>query len=542
MNQNDELARLMERLRLNLAILGISATEDDLQDVQLQGYPAVVADFERAITGIERDRQPDIGFNPAPNDEMLRQPFGDGVSPAHASEPRRPAPPTFRVENPLAFASARQVAALLRDRQLSSTELTEMALERIARHDPALNAFQVVLGEEARSAARQADLEIGSGRYRGPFHGVPVGVKDLMAMRGTSTMAGSSQPWADFDTFDAAAVRQLREGGAVIVGKTRLSEFAYSPGSNNAHYGSTANPWDLNHDTGGSSSGSGAAVAAGLVYTALGTDTGGSIRIPSSFCGTVGLKPSHGRTSLYGTAPLSWSLDHLGPMARTVGDCADLLDLLAGPDPRDPRTLSAPPALAARPLAGLRVGVLGDDGSGTPLATETVLRIWRQALDLLVEAGAILAPVDVPWLDAARQVNGAMLVIEAVTLHEERLRTRWSEIGEFPRRRLLQGLLHGPSAYVRANQARGVLRVQARDLFNRVDVLSTPTMPFGAPKLGVPGGVRFTAPWNLLGLPALSHPVGLTDEGLPIGLQLVGAPGCEATVLAAGAALEAHGL
>ncbi|MGH2410558.1 MAG: amidase, partial [Chloroflexota bacterium] len=468
-------------------------------------------------------------------------PYGAAI-PAARAPSGRPLPPDFRAEDPLAFASAREVAALLRERRLSSTELTTMALDRIAQRDPALNAFQVVLAEEALAAAREADREIGSGRYRGPYHGVPVAVKDLLAMRGTAPFAGSSQPWPGFESFDSAAVERLRAGGAVIVGKTRLSEFAYSPGSNNAHYGSTANPWDTSRDTGGSSSGSGAAVAAGLVYAALGTDTGGSIRIPAAFCGIAGLKPSYGRTSLHGGVTLAWSLDHLGPMTRTVGDGADLLDLLAGPDPRDPRTLAAAPALPARPLAGLRIGVLGDDGSRVKLGTDAVMAAWRQGLDALAEGGAELVPVDVAWLDLARQVNGALLVLEAFTLHEERLRTGWNGIGEFPRRRLMQALLHGPSAYVRASQARAMLREQARALFGRIDLLSTPTMPFGAPELGVPGGTRFTAPFNLLGLPALSMPVGLTGENLPIGLQLVGPPGAEATVLAAGAALEASGV
>ena len=537
-----DLGRLMDRLRTNLALAGIPATEDDLRDIQEQGYPSTVADFERAMAAVGHDRQPDIQLQSSTKSDAPVPSYGASVPADRVSTDRQPIPPDFRSEDGLAFVSAREVAALLRERRLSSTELTAMALDRIARRGPALNAFQVVLADEALAAARAADREIGLGRYRGPYHGVPVAVKDLLAMRGTATSAGSSQPWPGFADFDSAAVERLRAGGAVIVGKTRLSEFAYSPGSNNAHYGPTANPWDAGRDTGGSSSGSGAAVAAGLVYAALGTDTGGSIRIPSAFCGLVGLKPSHGRTSLYGGVTLSWSLDHLGPMTRSVGDGADLLDLLAGPDPRDPRTLVAAPVLPARPLAGLRVGVLGDDGSGTQLATDSVLAGWRRGLEALAEGGAELVPVDVAWLEMARQVNGTLLVLEAFTLHEERLRTRWNEIGEFPRRRLMQALLHGPSAYVRASQARAMVWEQARELFERIDLLSTPTMPFGAPKLGVPGGTRFTAPFNLLGLPALSLPVGLTGEGLPIGLQMIGPPGAEATVLVAGAALERSGI
>ncbi len=331
----------------------------------------------------------------------------------------------------------------------------------------------------------------------------------------------------------------MREAGAVIVGKTRLSEFAYSPGSNNRHYGPVANPWNMAHDAGGSSSGSGAAVAAGLVYAALGTDTGGSIRIPASLCGVVGLKPTFGRTSLAGAVALSWSLDHLGPLARSAGDCAALLDVLSGVDRRDPRTAFCPPGRrAALSLAGLRIGVLGDDGTGRPLASDDVLAAWRRGLDKLAEQGAVLVPIDIKELDLARQAHSTILVLEALAQHQTSMQQRWLDLGEFPRRRMLYGLGHPPTAYVRAQQARSWVRGRIEARFTDIDLLSTPSMPAGAPALAVPGSTAFTGSFNLLGLPAISAPVGFTADALPVGLQLVGLAGDEATVLAAAAALE----
>jgi aspartyl-tRNA(Asn)/glutamyl-tRNA(Gln) amidotransferase subunit A len=538
-NEPTMTAEIAARLRLNIRMAGIPVGEDDLKDLEERGYLQIVERFEQAMESVPRDIAPDTGAWTRVSEGPPAESFAAEV-PAPES-PSRPInlPPGHTDAEPLAFASLRTVAALLRERQVSAVELTTLSLNRISRFDPTLNAFQLILGEEAMAAARAADQEIGSGRYRGALHGVPVAVKDLFAMRGTPTWAGSSRALPGFETFDSTAVERLRAAGAVIVGKTRLSEFAYSPGSNNRHYGPVANPWNIAHDAGGSSSGSGSAVAAGLVYAALGTDTGGSIRIPASLCGVVGLKPTFGRTSLAGAVALSWSLDHLGPLARSAGDCAELLDVLSGFDRRDPRTASCPPPRRAHAIAGLRIGVLGDDGTGLPLASDDVLAAWRRGLATLKELGAVLVPIDIRELDLSRKAHATILVLEALAQHQASMQQRWPELGEFPRRRMLHGLAHSPTAYVRARQAGSLVRTSLEGRFTDIDLLSTPTMPAGASALGVPGSTAFTGPFNLLGLPAISAPVGFTADALPVGLQLVGLAGDEATMLAAVAALEA---
>ncbi|MGH2343786.1 MAG: amidase, partial [Chloroflexota bacterium] len=308
----DPSAELADRLRLNIRLAGIPATDDDIAEVEVRGYLQAIERIERAMESVPADLLPDMGTSAYVAEGVRAESFS-AEAPAAGTLPdpsRRP--PGHDDAEPLAFASLRDVAALLRRREVSSEELTNLALGRIDRFGGALNAFQLVLVDQAGAAARVADREIAEGHYRGALHGVPVAVKDLFAMRGTPTFAGTRHAWSDYERFDSTAVERLREAGAVIVGKTRMPEFAYSPGSNNQHYGPVANPWNPLHDAGGSSSGSGAAVAAGLVYAALGTDTGGSIRIPSSLCGIVGLKPTFGRTSLHGGVALSWSLDHLG--------------------------------------------------------------------------------------------------------------------------------------------------------------------------------------------------------------------------------------
>ncbi len=517
---------------------GIPVGEDDLEDIEARGYLGMVERFEQAMESVPRDISPDTGAWTVIAEGPRAESFAAEVSEPKPAGGSINLPPDHADAEPLAFASLRTVATLLRDRQISAVELATLSLDRIARFDPSLNAFQLVLADEALAAARAADREIGSGRYRGALHGVPVAVKDLFAMRDTPTWAGSSRAAPLYETFDSAAVERLREAGAVIMGKTRLSEFAYSPGSNNRHYGPVANPWNRLRDAGGSSSGSGAAVAAGLVYAALGTDTGGSIRIPASLCGVVGLKPTYGRTSLAGAVALSWSLDHLGPLARSAADCAEMLDTLSGLDRRDPRTGQCPPPRRARAVADLRIGVLGDDGTGLPLASDDVLTAWRSGLEVLEELGAVLVPIDIKDLEPARQAHSLILVIEALAQHQAAMQQRWLDLGEFPRRRMLRSLAHDPTAYVRAQQARSWVRGRIEARFSEIDVLSTPTMPSGAPALGVPGSTAFTGVFNLLGLPAISAPVGFTTEALPVGLQLVGLAGDEATLLAAVAGLE----
>jgi aspartyl-tRNA(Asn)/glutamyl-tRNA(Gln) amidotransferase subunit A len=338
---------------------------------------------------------------------------------------------------------------------------------------------------------------------------------------------------------DSTVVRKLELAGSVLLGKTNMMELAY--GYPHPDFGETRNPWDRTRTAGGSSGGSAAAVAAGLASAALGSDTGGSIRIPASLCGIVGIKPTFGRVSLYGATTLAWSLDHAGPLARTVTDAALLLDVLEGYDPRDPRTLQVMVPVVSNldaGVKGLRIGVVGNDGTGRDLGTPEVVAAWRKGLATLAAAGAELVEIDLPELEDLRVLNSAVLALEAATFHEPTLKTRLDDYGEFMRHRILAGYGYAPDAFVRAQQMRAIVRRRCMALFDRIDLLSTPTMPYGAPALGTPASTAFTAPFNILGWPAVTLPVGLTADGLPLGLQLAGRPWDEATVLRAARVVE----
>jgi aspartyl-tRNA(Asn)/glutamyl-tRNA(Gln) amidotransferase subunit A len=528
---------IVDRLRGNLRAAGIGAREADIQGLVEKGFLSRLLTFEQIVDRVAADRLPDYlaGWRGAPADT----PAASSTSSEKATPlPRSPAPEGQGLD----YASIGALAELLRTRQISPVELAERTLDRIAGRDATLNTYQLVLGDRARAAAVRAEAEIASGNYRGPLHGIPVAVKDLLDMAGTPTTAGTRILAGRVAETDASAVARLEAAGVVIVGKTRLSEFAYSPGSNNAHYGPTRNPWSADRDTGGSSSGSAAAVAAGLAYAALGSDTGGSIRIPASLCGVVGLKPTFGRVSLAGAVPLSWSLDHLGPLTRSVADAALLLEAIAGADLRDSRTSGASGFSAAGVeggAAGLRVGVLGDDGSGAPLGDDEALAAWRTGLAALERAGAELVPLDVPELEPLRWLNGAILAMEASAYHLPWLRERLDHYGEFMRQRILAAFAYAPGAFVRAQQARAALRERCAAIFERADLLSTPSQPGAAPPLGMPASTAFTGPFNILGWPAISVPAGLTAAGLPLGMQIAGRPWDEATVLRAARAVEA---
>ncbi len=513
---------ILKRLRANLKSARIPISKKDLEGMIEHGFLQYAVAFEELIQNIDRDTIPDYldgwGAQPTsrPQSWMEKKYLADDTS-VHQK-----------------FPSIYETAEKVKRRKVSPVELTELALARIAERDPILNAFQFICSDYARSAAQQAASEIRSGSYRGMIHGIPVAVKDLLAMRGTPTTAGSKILADRITDFDCAAVERLQAAGAIIVGKTRMSEFAYSPGSNNAHYGPTRNPHSLEADTGGSSSGSGAAVADGLVYAALGSDTGGSIRIPAAQCGIVGLKPTFGRVSLFGADTLSWSLDHLGPMTRTVRDAAFLLQVLAGFDLRDSRTRDIPLAGLEQFEDGCRsiiIGMLRDDGSGKPLADQESLLAWNSGLELLSQNGAELIELDLPEFNSLRILNSSIISMEAASYHAPMLSQRLNDFGEFFRQRVLAAFAFDPTSYIRANQARAVLRHRVCKIFKSVDLLALPTMPSGAPPLGTPASTSLTGPFNLLGWPVISIPVGRTKEGLPLGLQLAGKPWDEATVL-----------
>lgn len=441
--------------------------------------------------------------------------------------------------------SIAEVAPRIRSGEVSPVELAELSLARIEVANPILNAFRTTTPERAMAQARAAEDQIRRGEYRGPLHGIPIAIKDLMDMRGETTPAGSIVLADKVAAEDSEVVRLLDEAGAVIVGKTNMPEFAFSPGSNNSHYGPVPNPWDYSRDAGGSSSGSGAAVATGLVLGATGSDTGGSIRMPSTLCGIAGIKPTFGRVSGRGTATLSWSLDHMGPMTHTVEDAAIMLRIMAGFDPGDPRTRRVPvdnyPDAVERGVSGVRVGVLTDDGMGA-LGTPAVLQGLRDGVAALAAAGAEVVEIAIPEIADIAALYGTIVTIEAAAAYEEFLRNRLDDLDGFVRDRMSVAYAYSATAFVRAQQARTILRAQITERLSGVDLLATPGMPHEAPPLGVvESNTRFTGPFNALGWPAMVVPVGLGAGGLPVAIQLAGRPWMESLVFSASRVVERDG-
>jgi aspartyl-tRNA(Asn)/glutamyl-tRNA(Gln) amidotransferase subunit A len=444
-----------------------------------------------------------------------------------------------------------ETAAALRRREISSMELTNAALACIERLNPATNAVQLVMAEAAREGARQADAELARGEGRGPLHGIPVAVKDLFYTKGVRT-TGGSKLFEDFvPDHDAAVVESLRAGGAVLMGKTGLHELAYGITSSNPHFGAVRNPWDRDRIPGGSSGGSGAAVAAGMVFMAMGSDTGGSIRIPASFCGVVGLKPTYGRVSRFGSMPLAYSLDHMGPLTRSVRDAAAVLNVIAGYDPRDETTSRRPvenyvPDLQPS-LKGMRVGM--PDKYYLDRLEPDVDSAVRAAFRTVESHGAEIVPLPVPDIDAFNTVARLILLAEATAALEPYLERR-DQFGDDVMALLDQGRLIPATDYINAQRLRRKMQREFQALWSRVDCLFTPTTPITAPRIGETttkiGGelqnvrlatTRFVRAINLLGIPAVSIPCGRDQRGLPIGLQIVGKPFAEAVIMRAAQAV-----
>jgi aspartyl-tRNA(Asn)/glutamyl-tRNA(Gln) amidotransferase subunit A len=446
----------------------------------------------------------------------------------------------------LAHLSLAEAAALVAARQVSPVELTRTMLDRIASLDGTLHAFLTVTGEIALEQARAAEAAIVRGGVRSPVHGIPLAYKDLFATRGVRTTA-ASRLLADWTPdADATAVARLHAAGAVMVGKLMMNEFAFGVPERGAYGEHARNPWDPARTPGGSSSGSGAAVAAGLCYGALGSDTGGSIRGPAALCGIVGLKPTYGRVSRAGVVPLAWSLDHAGPMARTVEDCAILLQIIAGHDPADPASADEPVpdyrAALRTELRGLRAGVPRGfffDGVDDEVAARV-----EEALRVLEALGAAVVEVELPEAHLA-PLNVIILLSEAYTYHAADERGRGDLYPPRLRSRIQNGALFFAHEYLNAQRGRELMRRAFVRALQAVDVLVTPTVSHPAGALdelldAVEPPVRpmLTAPFNLTGLPAISVPCGFTAAGLPVGLQIAGRAFDEATVLAVAHAYE----
>ncbi len=436
-------------------------------------------------------------------------------------------------------------------RRLSPVEVVRALLGRIEADET--NSFVTVTGERALEDASRAEGEILAGRYRGPLHGTPVALKDIIYTRGVRTTMGSAFFANYVPERSATVARRLERAGSILIGKTNTHEFAYGPTGERSHFGPTRNPHDPRRITGGSSGGSGAAVAANLCYGALGSDTGGSIRIPASLCGIVGMKPTFGRVSKSGVFPLSWSLDHVGPITRTVEDNALLLNALAGHDPDDIHSVDLSTEDFTRDLE------IGLEGAGIGVPTsfftehvdEEVQARIREAAEVFVSLGAEVREVEIPNLWDTLPAQRLILASEAYAVHEERLENEPEKFGEEVRERLMEG--ERPKAYRYANaRRRGML---ATDEFDRalqgVDVLLTPTLPITATEIGqreISIGVyeetvrsaltRFTGPTDLTGHPSLSVPCVTTASGLPVGLQLIGRRFDEASLYRFGHAYE----
>jgi aspartyl-tRNA(Asn)/glutamyl-tRNA(Gln) amidotransferase subunit A len=439
--------------------------------------------------------------------------------------------------------SLSEAAAAIASGRLSPLELLDSTLDRLERVEPRVQAWVRVLADHARAAARALTDRRGSGTSPGPLHGIPVGIKDIFYTEGVETRCGSKIMAGFVPSYDATSVARLRRAGAIVLGKTHTTEFAsFDPSP-------ARNPWALDHTPGGSSSGSGAALAARMCQGALGSQTSGSICRPAAFCGVVGLKPTFGRVSRYGVHPLAWTLDHPGPMARTVRDVAMLFDAVAGPDPNDPSTMSAPPVPGAAAavddvrgseaaVRGLRIGV--PDRYFTDGLDPEGAAAYREALRVLGDLGCKVEDVRLPDLfEAAMDAHEIIHNVEAAAVHADTYRARPGDYGQ-KLRAIIETGFHVPApAYLRAQQIRTLLIAAMRGLLRDVDVLATPSAPGPAPAgLASTGSPVYNRPFSFLGFPSITAPCGFTAGGLPLGLQFGGRPFEETTLLRLATAYE----
>ncbi|MDT5103048.1 MAG: aspartyl-tRNA(Asn)/glutamyl-tRNA(Gln) amidotransferase subunit [Mycobacterium sp.] len=442
-----------------------------------------------------------------------------------------------------------EVAEKIRTKEVSPVEVTESALGRLEEVEPALTAFVTTTPELALEQAMLAEKEIGGGNYRGPLHGIPLGVKDLYDTAGTKTTSSSAQRADHVPDADSASVAKLYAAGMILIGKTHTHEFAYG-----ATTPTTGNPWAPDRTPGGSSGGSGAAVGAGVVHVALGSDTGGSIRIPAALCGTVGLKPTFGRASRVGVASLSWSLDHVGPLSRNVMDAALVMAAMSGYDRRDPGTVDIPvPDMVTgigAGVAGKKIGIPTDyytaqvDSAATAAAAAAAAK--------LEELGAELVEVTIPLAEHIIPAEWAIMMPEATAYHQDSLRNSPEKFTDETRTLLETGAAVLATDYINGLRLRTQIQAAWREMFASIDVLLAPTLVAAAtlrsdPFLRWPDGtveaataayVRFSAPANVTGLPSLSVPAAFTSDGLPLGVQIIGKPFAEPEILQVGYALE----
>ncbi len=446
-----------------------------------------------------------------------------------------------------------EVAKAIAQKRVSSREVTQSCLERIARWQPRLNAFMAIEADAALAAADAADAALAKGKGGGALHGVPLAHKDMYYDAGKVVTCGSKIRQDFVATTTSTALQRLKQAGQIRLGSLQMVEFAYGPTGHNAHYGAVHNPWATDHITGGSSSGSGSAVAARLTFAALGSDTGGSIRMPAHFCGVTGLKTTYGRISRAGAMPLSQSLDTVGPLARTAEDCALLLGLMAGADPADPTAITGPVpdyvAATRQPIKGLRIGVpaafyVDDlDPEVATILDETIAAFRRE--------GTEIVRVELPDQRQLTAASQLVIAVEAAAFHKRWLIERPQDYGPQVLMRLQNGLAIPGVSYLEAMRWRGPALAAHMAATAEVDAVLAPAVPIAAPTIAEsdvgnsPGAealiqrlTRFTRPVNYLGLPSLSIPAGFTKKGLPVGMQLIGRSFDEAMLLRIGAAFQ----
>jgi aspartyl-tRNA(Asn)/glutamyl-tRNA(Gln) amidotransferase subunit A len=439
-------------------------------------------------------------------------------------------------------------------REISSVELTRACLARAEAVNPRLNCFLAIEAGYALAAAEHADAEISCGERRGPLHGVPLAHKDMFYRAGKVTTGGSKIRRSFVAGFDSAIAKRLEAAGAVWLGNLNMSEFAANPAGHNFHHGHCRNPWDPQRITGGSSSGSASAVAARACFGSIGSDTGGSIRVPAAICGVSGLKPTYGRVSRHGALPRSWSLDAIGPLARTVEDCALLMSTIAGRDALDPTSVDLPvpdyAALLRAPLRAMRVGLPRNFFfEGVEASVQARL---DEALKVLTALGAKIVEVDVPEQERLFTISDAVVKSEAATMHGRWLRECPQDYSLFMRSRIEAGLHVPATRYLEALALRGrILADFVKQVFAKADVLFAPVLPIEVPRIaeteaGTPADVqrvivaltRCTRNVNFLGLPGLSVPCGFSANGMPAAFQLIGRPFAEARLLRLGHAYQ----
>lgn len=442
---------------------------------------------------------------------------------------------------------------LIKNREVSPIEVVDAFLTRIERLEPKINSFITILFDQAREEGKKAEKEIQKGIYLSPLHGIPYGLKDIFYVKGIKNTSGLKIFDNFIPAFDSTIAYRLKKAGAILLGKLNLHPLAYGVTGENEEYGNMHNPWNIDLVPGGSSGGNASAIASGECPFAIGSDTGGSIRIPSALCGIVGLKPTYGRISRYGMTALSWSQDHPGPMARTVDECAIIMNVLAGYDPMDPNTSKkeVPNYFEALKIdiKGIRVGLIKEILKA-PIEL-VVKEAFLKAIDHLNKLGAIISEISWPIYHHSIPIASIIQMVEATAYHSELIRKDGTKIYPPVRIRLEAGIFISATEYVQAQRARTLFFRESMKLFEKIDLLVTPTVPITAFPFGktfllindqkfnvISLLTHFTRPFNLNGFPAISIPCGFSNKDLPIGLQIIGRPFDESTVLRAGYTFE----